>query len=165
MSSNPAPDLNVGTIIPPDVVTQEDVAQWYKTKQELDALKFKEHTMRIRIMRFYFTEPKEGTNTYLLPDQYQLKGTHVINREVDPGALDANRLRYQRAGINVDALVEYKPSLKIREYRTLTEEQRKLFDESLVIKEGSPQLKIDPPSKRVSKAPILSSPTDLKEAQ
>ena len=76
-----------------------------------------------------------------------LKGKHTINREIDPGAFGAFKERFAEAGIKADALVQYKPSLVLKEYRTLTDEQHQLFDQCLIIKPGSPALEIVLPAK------------------
>lgn len=146
--------------VPQDQVTPNDLIVWYQMQQDLAKLKQAEMQMRQRIFKFYFPEPKEGTNTHLLPDEYQLKGVHVITREVDQGAylsMNAkdpadNRSQFEKQLINGDELVEWKPSLKTSLYRELTAEQQQFFDRCLVVKAGSPSLKIEPPSKKKSKA-------------
>lgn len=135
--------------IPIDVVTPEELAEWYRTKEELGKLKSKEALLRSRIFKFYFPDPAEGTNSRELGDGTGavVKGTYVINRSVDQGALDALREAQKVAdsnayAINLDVLVVWKPELKISEYRTLTDEERNWFDQALVIKPGSPQVEV-----------------------
>ncbi len=135
------------TAIPPNVVTQEDLSQWFVMQEQLKKLKASEMLLRQKIFGFYFPAPKEGTNSVPLPDQYVLKGKYTVNREIDPGALQAMRERFALANVSADKLVQYKPSLVLSEYRTLTEEQRQLFDQALIIKPGSPALEIVLPAK------------------
>lgn len=137
--------------IPINAATQADLEQWYQLKAQLKNLTAMEGALRRRIFGTYFREPKEGANTFILPDGYQLKATHVINRSVDDAALTVNKDRYAKMGIAIDKLVRRKPELAVAAYRELTDEQRHAFDESLTIKEGSPQLEIAPPSKRATK--------------
>lgn len=136
------------TTIPPNPVTQADLESWFRMQDQLKKLKAAEMLLRKKIFDAYFPQPAEGTNTAALADGWALKGKYGYNRDVDQGALGALKDQFVAAGISADALVEYKPSLKLKEYRTLTDEQRKLFDRALIIKPGSPALEIVLPAKR-----------------
>lgn len=138
--------------IPQNQVTQADLAEWYKMAQDLRNLKAKESLLRKKIFGSAFPDPKEGTNNYDLPDGYVLKGQHVLNRDVDIGALDALKPKLREEGMNPDNLIKYKPELKKAEYNKLTEGQKKLFDQCLIIKPGSPSLEIVLPAKNRAKA-------------
>ena len=138
------------TLIPENQVTQADLAEWYKLQEELKKVKAREMLLRTKIFGYFFTSPVEGTNSYDLPDGYVLKGKHTINREVDPGAFQAMREQFSQAGIHPDAMVQWKPSLKLKEYRELTAEQIQLFDQCLIVKPGSPALEIVLPKKRAA---------------
>lgn len=135
------------TNIPDNTVTQADLEHWYKLQEELKRIKASEMLLRQKIFGAYFPSPVEGTNSAPLGDGFVLKGKYTINREVDPGALGALRPRLLEAGIKADDIVQYKPSLVLKEYRTLTEEQTKLFDQCLIVKPGSPALEIVLPAK------------------
>ncbi len=143
------------TNLPANTVTQADLEEWYRLQEQLKKIKASEMLLRQKIFGFYFQAPVEGTNSAPLADGWVLKGKHTINREVDPGALGAMRVpdtetgksRFDAAGINVDKLIQYKPSLVLKEYRTLTDEQQKLFDQCLIVKPGSPSLEIVLPAK------------------
>lgn len=137
--------------IPQNQVTQEDLAAWYQMSQELRTLKAKESLLRKKIFGSAFPDPKEGTNNYDLADGYVLKGQHVLNRDVDIGALDALKPKLREEGVNPDNLVKYKPELKKAEYNKLTQEQKQLFDQCLIIKPGSPSLEIVLPAKNRAK--------------
>lgn len=108
-----------------------------------------------KIFKFYFPNPKEGTNKADLKDGTgaQLKAVHVIGRTVELGSLDALRSAIRTEGSNLPKLpiadlIKYKPELVIGEYRKLTEEERCIFDQCLIIKPGSPQLEITIPKTR-----------------
>lgn len=139
-------------LIPENTVSQEDLAEWYKLQEELKKVKAREMLLRTKIFKNCFPDPEEGTNNFNLPDGYVLKGKHTINRDVDPGAFQAMREQFTQAGIHPDTLVQWKPSLKIKEYRELTAEQLHLFDQCLIVKPGSPALEIVLPKKRASAA-------------
>jgi hypothetical protein len=126
-----------------------DLATWWKLQEELKRIKAAESLLRARIFRHYFLAPKEGVNSFPLPDEsgWVLKGEHKINRAIDEPALAAAKDALLQAGMSVDKLVVYKPELATREYRTLTAEQRNLFDQCLIIKEGTPGLEIVLPAK------------------
>lgn len=138
------------TLIPENQVTQADLAEWYKLQEELKKVKAREMLLRTKIFGYFFASPVEGTNSYDLPDGYVLKGKHTINREVDAGTLVALRDKFAESGISADALVQWKPSLKLKEYRELTAEQMHMFDQCLIIKPGSPALEIVLPKKRAA---------------
>lgn len=133
--------------IPANEVTQKDLEQWYAIQNELKALKATEMLLRQKIFKGYFTEPKEGTNTAPLAHGWVLKGTYVLNRDVDLATMGAMKEQFIAAGVSTDTLVQFKPSLVVKEYRTLTEEQRHLFDRALIIKPGAPSLEIMLPAK------------------
>lgn len=136
------------TTIPQNEVTQQDLEDWYKLQEDLSRIRNQEMLLRKKIFDYYFPAPKEGTNTYPLPDGYALKGGYVINRTVDVALLTNFNEKLKDAGVSVDKLVKYEPKLAVSEYRTLTEEQRQLFDQVLIIKPGSPSLEIVLPKKR-----------------
>jgi len=152
------------SLIPPDTVTQADLAAWFELKKELDRVKAAEMLLRVKIFRAYFPDPKEGTNTAVLPDTYQLKGVHTINRKIvvesmqamcahpesAPGQFGPSML--ERAGIRQDALIKWTPELANGVYRELTAEQQHLVDQMLLVSAGSPSLKVEPPSKKAVKA-------------
>lgn len=154
------------TEITPTPVTADTLTQWFKAKRDLALLKGKEMLLRKLIFGHYFPSPREGTNTVVLPDSYQLKGGHVINRKIveesmqaltyrpilntDPvtGAAQFGPCKLEEAGVNPMQIIKWKPELNLTVYRELTEEQMHLVDQMLLIEEGSPSLDITPPSTR-----------------
>jgi len=137
--------------IPPNTVTQKDLEEWYRATEELTKAKQKEIILRMRIFKHYFPNPSEGTNTFALPDGYEIKGVHKINRTVEPAALVVLGPKFEEAKISVSSLIKYEPDLVIKEYRTLTDEQRNLFDQALIIKDGTPDVKIVQPARNKAK--------------
>lgn len=143
-------------LIPEPEVTMEELIRWDKLQRDLKILKAEEALLRGRIAKFYFKNPKEGTNDYSLNAGYVLKMQHKISRDFDvqqlkdacdpgeegvraPGAFIA-------AGFDVNPLVKWKPELVITAYRKLSPENRQLLDTVLQIKDGSPQLEITLPA-------------------
>lgn len=138
--------------IPPDVITQADVEAWYLSAIELKKVKAREILLRQRLARHFFPTHTEGTNTAILPDGYQLKGVFPVTRDVEIAAFTVLKDKFIEAKINVDALIVWKPSLAVAPYRELTAEQNKLFDQCLIVKDGTPALEIVPPAKPRGKA-------------
>ncbi len=139
-----------------DTVTLEDVALWYKIDKKREELVTLEALLRPKIFQGYFKDPTEGVNNFTLPDEFILKGTRRINRNIDVGVLDAFSKKgpnnepsiFQQNKINVNKVFEYKPSLVVSEYRKLTAEELHIVDQALIIKDGMPALEIAKPSTR-----------------
>ena len=138
------------TTVPENEVTQKDLEAWYKLQENLRAVKAAEMLLRTKIFKGMFKEPVEGTNSIPLEGGWVLKGKRTINREIDGAALQANMAidpatqmsRLSANGIHVEQLVKWVPELVTKTYRILSEEQVKIFDECLIIKDGSPALEI-----------------------
>ena len=154
------------TAIPENTVTQEDLAEWYRLQEQLKKIKVAENLLRLKIFKGMIKDPKEGTNTVPLAEGWVLKGKHVINRDVDQAALSINTAvdpatkmsRLSANGIHVEQLIKWKPELITKTYRTLSAEQQKIFDECLIIKEGSPQLEIVLPASEKKKQAAGGNP-------
>lgn len=136
------------TAIPANAVTPEDIAKWNDLKLELARVKASEMLLRLKLYGGLFHDPDEGTNTLEMLEGWKLKAVRVIDRKVDIAM--ANNLAveggpFHLAGIRAADLIEWKPELKIKEYRTLTAEQKLVFDQCLTIKDGSPQLSLVAP--------------------
>ena len=134
--------------LPKDEFKQSDLEEWYRLKAELAAVKAKEMLLRTKIFKACFPAPKEGTNNYDLPDGYVLKAQYALNRDVDLAAFTVLKPVFMEHGIAADKLVRYKAELAKAEYNKLTEEERNIVDQMLVIKPGSPALEIVLPKKR-----------------
>ena len=137
--------------IPEHSVTMATLAEWYRTKEQLDLIKAKEALLRPVIFKHFFPNPKEGSNNFTLPDGYILNATHAINRSVDEAALTALQPKFQELHLNADVLIKRKPELAITEYRKLTAEELLVVDQALIIKPGIPTLAIKAPSTRAKK--------------
>lgn len=116
------------------------LGQWQDTKAELESLKRKEAQLRKILFQGAFPNPVEGVNTITLVDGTIIKGTHKITRNIDEAALPA--ILGQLPEAVRGNLVAYKPSLSVAVYRKLTAEERKTFDQALIIKPGTPTLEV-----------------------
>ena len=63
----------------------------------------------------------------------------TINASIPEGETHS---RLTKLGISPEQLVKWKPELVLKAYRNLTNEQKEVFNECLVIKDGSPSLEI-----------------------
>jgi hypothetical protein len=148
--------------IPPNTCTLADLFAWYEAQAELSKVKAREILLRKKLFKFHFPAPDEGTNSLPLnplleaagipADGRVLKGGHVINREVDEASLKVLGPTFQEQGIAVADLIKWKPALSVSAYRELTAEQRTLFDQCLIIKDGSPTLEVVLPKAKAAKA-------------
>lgn len=133
------------TTVPANQVTMEDMVEWQRLQAELAKVKAKEMLLRRKIYDSMFPSANEGTNTLPLAQGWVLKGKRVISREIDLPVLQAFAVEngpLHQAGIRADDLVDWKPVLKLAQYRTLTAEQLAVFDQCLTIKDGAPGLEI-----------------------
>lgn len=137
--------------IPELQITETDIAEWYKVQKELASLKQKESLMRDRIVRGLFPVPKEGVNNHSLGGGYVLKATHAINRTVDEAVLTVLAQQFKDNNIEMDSVIKRKPEVVKSEYNKLTDEQRHVMDQALVIKPGSTSLKIEFSKKEANK--------------
>jgi hypothetical protein len=114
--------------------------EWRSSQEALKKLQAKEFLLRRQLFGHFFPTPREGVNNFQRADGI-LKGEFRLNRNVDRAALSQRTKEFREEGLPLDKLIDYVPTLKIRPYRALTEEQRFLFDEVLDIKPGAPALK------------------------
>lgn len=135
-------DLNIKHREEPSL---EMLNKWYILQQQLRELREQEADLRAKLFNNFFIDAQEGTNSHTLPDGYILKGKRVITRSIDKGALNASLEGLRAVKINVDEVVDWKPTLKMSAYRKLTPEQQKIFDQVLVVKDGAPSLEIVAP--------------------
>lgn len=124
------------------------IYNWYTLSTQLKEVKDKEIEARKEIFAENFAGAKEGTNKFGLPDSWVLNATYPFNYKVDGPAFTASIDVLRKAGVQVDRLIEWKPELKISEYRTLTEEQKQLVDQFITITPGTPQIKVVLPARK-----------------
>lgn len=123
----------------------EELQKWWQQQQQLAILKQAEVLVRKRMANFYFPTPREGTNRLDLGGGYDLKLDFSYSRNVDEAALDnAKAADFRKLRIDKEELFPLKPTLNLKAYRKLTDEQRAFVDELLEVKEGTPALHIVP---------------------
>ena len=147
-------------LIPEVVVTMQELIEWDELQKQMKALKVKEMLLRQRIYKHFFQAPVEGTNKHALNGGYILNAKRVVDRKVDLGtlqALSAEGALFQQKGINANMLIDWEPKLKLKEYRALSDERRAIFEQALIIKDGSPQMEIVLPAAAARAAPAAAA--------
>lgn len=127
--------------------------EWYQKQAQLKTLKQHEHLERVALSGFYFHDPREGTNRLDIGAGFDLKLQHGYNYKVNEEDLDnVKAADIKKHKLPWDDLFDYKPTLNMRTYRSLTEAQKQFVDQYLDIKPASPQLEIVPVADRAGQA-------------
>jgi hypothetical protein len=118
----------------------EALARWEELSASIRHLQAEERALREALFAGTFPDPKEGTNSYTLPDGRIVKGVYKLNRNLIEPELDKvlKKLGWKRA----DAPLRVHVSLELEKYRRLREPVRLVFDECLEIKPGLPTLSV-----------------------
>ena len=146
-----AKEPNMSTVDPSSQIPQELLTKlntWYEMTQRIAELKpliEAENALRKELVQDLFPDTVEGTASPALPDGYTAKGTKKLDRKIDESALPAVQAKFREMGLNPDPIVTFKPSLATTVYKSLTEEQKAVFDEALIIKPSTPTLEIVAP--------------------
>ena len=123
-------------------ILQNQLSEWWLTTQELKVVKATESTLRKDVFEKAFPNPVEGTNKINLGSGWQLKATYGYNRKVIPDMLFENTEQLINLEVPIDMLVKYKPEISVTIYKLLTDEQKKLFDQCIMVTPGSPSLEV-----------------------
>lgn len=119
---------------------QSKIRLWRKTVVELEAIKKLELELRNELACL-FHEPKEGINS-LTVEGGVLKLNHKFNRRIDEASLDAV-MGEMEIGAR-EGLIAWKPNLALKKYKALSEDQRRIFDQTLTIEPATPSLEFIP---------------------
>lgn len=120
----------------------EQLAEWYKIAAQIKVLTKVEKDLRIALARFYVPNAKEGTNKVTLPDGAELVVTEKYNYKVDKALLNSIGLQLKEVNVNIDDLIENKPSLKIGEYRKLDEDALDILSQCVTYTIGTPGMEV-----------------------
>lgn len=105
----------------------------------------REQQLRKEVIALFFPTPKEGTNKAPLLAGWELKCDYKVDRKIEEPAFPAVAAKFKEMGLNVELCIGYDIKLKVKQYKELTEEQKKIFDQCLIIKPGSHTLSLLPP--------------------
>lgn len=113
-------------------------ARWIHVSAEMKRLRAEEQELRNALLQFYFSEhPDEGT-----AKADGLKAKFGYTRNVQMDDLNKYAEEFQQQGMDLNALIKFKPSLDLKAYRSLTVDQQKSFDRCLVVKPSLPTLEV-----------------------
>jgi len=104
-----------------------------------------EMEVRKTLFAMAFPEPVENTNTLELSHGWKLKAMHKFDRKIDEAAMPDILAELQNLGVNTDILIKYIPQLEMTNYRSMTEENRTIFNQCITTKPGSPSLELIAP--------------------
>lgn len=123
----------------------ETLNRWQDLKEKLAALSAEELKLRTALFAGCFPEPREGTNNLPMPTGYTLRARYPIYRTLDPAKLD-ELVRTKRLPLRAaNAVKRTKVELAITGYRDLDPDTRKIVDEAITAKPGTPSLELVPP--------------------
>lgn len=104
-----------------------------------------ERAMRRELIGLFFPEPQEGTQYVDLGEGWKLKLVYPIDRTIDPAAIGPISKELQSIGVQVNLLIDWKPSLVTKEYRTLPDNVKLVLAQAMSSKPGSPAIELCPP--------------------
>lgn len=120
------------------VTIDELRARWIHVAAEVKRLREEEQELRNALLQFYFLEhPDEGT-----VKKEGLKAKFGYTRTVQMDDLNKFATEFQNQGMDLNALITFKPSLNLKAYRNLTVDQQHSFDRCLVVKPSLPTLEV-----------------------
>lgn len=124
-------------------MSTDKLAEWFRLSAELKSIQEKEAVLRKEVFATFFPNPREGTNTAVLADGHTLRATYKLTRSIDADALPP--VLEQLGQGSREFLLKTKIGLNMGAYRKLTRDQQNIMDSALVIKPGTPSMKIVPP--------------------
>lgn len=116
---------------------------WYQVSEQLREIKKQELALRKQVVEEYFPELDEGANTTDIEGDAVLTATLPYSYSVDPDSLEAGLAHVPAT--KQEKLINWKPSLSLTVYRSLSKKARDAFTaECVTVKPGTPSLKITP---------------------
>lgn len=120
---------------------------WRLVAIQLNALKAQEMELRKVFVADAFDTSKEGAQTIDLDEGWQIKMNQPFTRSLDQAKMPEVLKALKK--MKADDAVKVKYELAITAYRLLSTEQRKVIDEVLTTKPGSPSLELVPPKNSI----------------
>lgn len=122
--------------------------EWEAAKVAAEEAKLviaRELELRQKVVKMFFPEAKEGTNSMDMNAGWKLKAVYKLTRKVDAAALTTLLPVLREKAVPVDTLFQWKPELKVSVYREMTPEQLALIDQVITTSPASPELQLIPP--------------------
>lgn len=135
------------------------VGEWYRTAQQLAAIKQSEAEARDALFSYFYKtdDPKRsqaGTEKFSMPGGWALEVERRINWKIDEAALDSCKKAIAALPVDssgelpsIDACIKYKPSFSESGYRALRDDVRLILDDALESKPGQPAITLIAPKK------------------
>lgn len=120
--------------------------RWLELKDLLPKLQKEEMELREVLVQAYFPQaPSEGTSTCKFDNGWQLKLVTAIRRTCENKRGETEAVAAQLPPEVAAEVFRWKPDLKLRGYRELTDGQRALVDSVVTSTPATPQLTMVPP--------------------
>lgn len=116
---------------------------WREIAEILKSFKVVESQLRTEMVAHFFPNPKEGTTNYALGNDWKVTCKQPITRKCDEAVFDAVFKELPRGFKG--QLIKFKPELVVSAYRKLSDEHKAIFDEALIISNGSAALEVKAP--------------------
>lgn len=111
--------------------------------EQVKALAETEKSLRAELVALAFPNGiAEGVNTCLFADKSALVVTGKINRTVDPAKATSTREALEAVGVSFDSLFDWKPSLKVGEFKVTSLPVKALLADMVTEKEGTPSVEL-----------------------
>lgn len=112
---------------------------WRQAGEVLETIKAYEMDLRKKLVQETFKESVTGKNKADVPGG-ELIFTKKYNTSVDETLFDKVASEAEIIGVDVGSLFKVKHSLDNKKYKMLTDEQKEIIDQTLVVKEAAPTL-------------------------
>lgn len=116
--------------------------QWHTEQAELAKIKAREIGNRKTLAEFYFRGAGKGTHKLPMGQTHELVLVQSETIDLDEALVHSMGKMLYEQGVPMDLLIKWKPTLDKRQYNSLNEAQRKLFDQLVTTTLGTPSLKI-----------------------
>lgn len=129
----------------------ELLSKWHEAQCALQQAKEAEADLSKKVVEEFFSKvPQDAEGTFSLPlgGGYKLKSQYRLTRKINAEALQELKADLEANGVDVDALVHWTPSIVMGQYRTLSMEQKQLFDEVIESKQSTPSISIESPKQK-----------------
>lgn len=121
------------------------IMAWKDLKEQLAIVKEQEMSMRKQLVEADFSPEYDGTQTLELGGGYELKATNKKNYKLsDKESVEKALSNYEDEKL-ADRLIKWKPELVKKEYKNLSDEDRKIIDIVITTTFGAPTLKLVEP--------------------
>jgi hypothetical protein len=119
----------------------ELITAWYEAEKNAKAWAEQERDLRQRIVATAFPSPTVGTNKTRIDHGMALIGTVRINYKIDQEELSRCPPEL------VEKIIKLKPSLIESAWKSMTDNERKVFADAITETPGLPALELKPASK------------------